>query len=187
VPDGDIPSAGSATSGTPMVPVPVTRVAAGDHKIYAVAGGNHVTIELDRALTGGLLDVIEVLAQPGGGPPPHRHSFGEWFLVREGELTLCEERDGEVVTTAVLGPGDSAWAGPGVVHGTLNLSAAPARFQVVGQPGAMTGYFAQAGVLVASPGTPPAVPPAGPSQLREISARWGIEFWTGPVSTPPSG
>lgn len=182
MPNGDTPSAGSATSGTPVAPV-----AAGDHKIYAVAGGNHVTIELDRALTGGLLDVIEVFAQPGGGPPPHRHSFGEWFLVREGELTLCEERDGEVVTTAVLGPGDSAWVGPGVVHGTLNLSAAPARFQVVGQPGAMTGYFAQAGVLVASPETPPAVPPAGPSQLREISARWGIEFWTGPVSTPGTG
>jgi quercetin dioxygenase-like cupin family protein len=103
--------AGDVTSGAPVTPV-----SAGDHKIYAVAGGNHVTIELDRALTGGLLDVIEVFAQPGGGPPPHRHSFGEWFLVREGELTLCEERDGQVVTTAVLGPGDSAWVGPGVVH-----------------------------------------------------------------------
>jgi quercetin dioxygenase-like cupin family protein len=174
--------AGDVTSDAPVTPV-----SAGDHKIYAVAGGNHVTIELDRALTGGLLDVIEVFAQPGGGPPPHRHSFGEWFLVREGELTLCEERDGQVVTTAVLGPGDSAWVGSGMVHGTLNLSDAPARFQVVGQPGAMTGYFAQAGVLVASPETPPPVPPAGPSQLREISARWGIEFWTGPVSTSRSG
>ena len=40
MPNGDTPSAGSATSSTP--------VAAGDHKIYAVAGGNHVTIELDR-------------------------------------------------------------------------------------------------------------------------------------------
>jgi hypothetical protein len=47
---------------------PVTPVSAADRKIYAVAGGNHVTIELDRAMTGGLLDVIEVLAQPGGGP-----------------------------------------------------------------------------------------------------------------------
>ena len=107
-----------------MSGTPVTPVSSADHKIYAVAGGNHVTIELDRAMTGGLLDVIEVLAQPGGGPPPHSHGFGEWFLVREGELTLCEERDGIVVTTATLGPGDSAWIGPEVVHGTLNLSSA---------------------------------------------------------------
>ena len=91
----------------------VTPVSAADHKIYAVAGGNHVTIELDRAMTGGLLDVIEVLAQPGGGPPPHSHAFGEWFLVREGELTLCEERDGAVVITAALGPGAATGSAPG--------------------------------------------------------------------------
>ena len=46
MPNGDTPSAGSATSGTPVAPV-----AAGDHKIYAVAGGNHVTIELDRGVS----------------------------------------------------------------------------------------------------------------------------------------
>jgi len=64
----------------------------------------------------------------------------------------------------------------------LNLSQAPARFQVVGQPGAMTGYFAQAGVRVAGPGTEPATAPPGPDELQEIAARWGITFWTGPVS-----
>lgn len=147
--------------------------------MYAVAGGNHVTVELDRAVTGGCVDVIEVLAQPGGGPPPHSHVFGEWFLVREGQLTLCEERGGTVVRTATLGPGDSSWIGPGIVHGTLSLSRA--RFQVVGQPGAMTGYFAQAGVRVAGPGAEPATASPGPDELQEIAARWGITFWTGPV------
>jgi hypothetical protein len=48
---------------------PVTPVSSAAHAVYAVAGGNHVTIELDRAVTGGCVDVIEVLAQPGGGPP----------------------------------------------------------------------------------------------------------------------
>lgn len=162
---------------------PVTPVSSAGHAVYAVAGGNHVTIELDRALTGGCIDVIEVLAQPGGGPPPHSHAFGEWFLVREGQLTLCEEREGIVVRTVTLGPGDSAWIGPGIVHGTLNLSQAPARFQVIGQPGAMTGYFAQAGVRVADPGAEPATAPPGPGELQEIATRWGITFWTGPVST----
>jgi hypothetical protein len=42
---------------------------AGEHRIYAVAGGNHVTLELARGQTGGSLDVIEVLAQPGGVRP----------------------------------------------------------------------------------------------------------------------
>jgi hypothetical protein len=36
-----------------MSKTPVTPVSAADHKIYAVAGGNHVTIELDRAMTCG--------------------------------------------------------------------------------------------------------------------------------------
>jgi quercetin dioxygenase-like cupin family protein len=166
---------------------PVTPVSSAGHPVYAVAGGNHVTIELDREVTGGRVDVIEVLARPGGGPPPHRHAFGEWFLVREGQLTLCEERAGTVVPTVTLGPGDSAWIGPGIVHGTLNLSQAPARFQVVGQPGAMTGYFAQAGVRVADSGAAPAAAPPGPDEMQEIAARWGITFWAGPVSASRAG
>jgi quercetin dioxygenase-like cupin family protein len=164
-----------------MSPTPVTPISPAQHALYAVAGGNHVAIELDRGVTGGSLDVIEVLAQPGGGPPPHSHAFAEWFLVREGELTLCEDRDGTVVVTATLSAGDSVWMPPWVVHGTLNLSDAPARFQVIGQPGAMTGYFADAGVEVPDDTTPPSTEPPAPSQLLEISARWGIKFWTGPI------
>lgn len=154
--------------------------------MYAVAGGNHVTVLLDRAETGGELDAIDVLAQPGGGPPAHRHAFAEWFRVLEGELTLCEERAGEVRPTAVLGRGAAVWVAPWKVHATLNLSEAPARFQVVGRPGAMSGYFAEAGVRVADEATAPATAPPGPDALTEIAARWGIEFWTAPGATPGS-
>jgi quercetin dioxygenase-like cupin family protein len=163
-----------------MSTAPLTSISANQQPVYAVAGGNHVTIELDRSVTAGALDVIEVLAQPGGGPPPHSHPFGEWFLVREGELTLCEARNGTVRPTSTLTAGDSVWIAPWVVHGTLNLSTAPTRFQVIGQPGAMTGYFAEAGVRVDNPTTPPATEPPGPAELQEISARWGIKFWKGP-------
>jgi hypothetical protein len=50
-----------------MTVIPVTPVRVAGHPIYAVAGGNHVTIQLDRALTGGDVDTIEVLdrARPG--------------------------------------------------------------------------------------------------------------------------
>jgi quercetin dioxygenase-like cupin family protein len=160
---------------------PVRSCGAEEHTIYAVAGGNHVTIELDRAETDGVLDAIEVFARPGGGPPPHRHEFAEWFLVREGTLTICEERGGTVVPTRDVPAGGSFWVPPWVVHGTLNLTDGDVRFQTVGQPGLMSGYFAEAGIRVAGPEETPAVEPPGPNQLKEIAERWGIEFWTGPV------
>lgn len=170
-------------------PEPLTPTHVGDHAIYAVAGGNHVIVLLDRSETAFALDVIEVLAQPGGGPPPHRHAFAEWFRVLEGELTIAEERDGVVRCTRTLSPGETVFVGPFTVHGTLNLSNAPARFEVVGRPGAMTGYFADAGVRVPDERTPPEREPAGPADLHDIAQRWGIEFWTGPVdrSAPGNG
>lgn len=166
-------------------PKPLAPTHVGDRATYAVAGGNHVTLLLDRGDTASALDVIEVLAQPGGGPPPHRHAFAEWFRVLEGELTLSEDRDGTVVCTSTLAPGDTIFVPPWTVHGTLNLADAPARFEVVGAPGAMTGYFLEAGVRVPDERTPPEREPAGPAELREIAKRWGIEFWAGPVDRPP--
>jgi quercetin dioxygenase-like cupin family protein len=162
-------------------PDPIESRASGEHPVYAVAGGDHVTITLDREETDGVLDAIEVLAQPGGGPPPHKHAFSEWFLVREGTLTVCEERDGVVVPTEEVAAGGSFWVPPWTVHGTLNLSESELRFQTVGQPGSMSGYFAEAGIRVADPEVPPAAEPPGPADLAALAARWGIEFWKGPV------
>jgi mannose-6-phosphate isomerase-like protein (cupin superfamily) len=65
---------------------PLTPHTADRPTVYVVARGNHVTIALDRVQSDGLFDVSEVRAGPGGGPPPHRHAFSEWFRVLEGEL-----------------------------------------------------------------------------------------------------
>lgn len=98
----------------------------------------------------------------------------------EGELTLCGEREGSVVPTAVLGAGDSVWVPPWTFHGTLNLWASPTRFEVVGLPGAMSGYFAEAGVQVPDDQTPPATNPPGPAVLG-ASHDGESTFWIGPV------
>jgi len=166
-------------------PIPLAPQPAARQPIYVVAGGNHVTIQLDRAATGGALDAIEVLAGPGGGPPAHSHAFAEWFRVLEGELTICEDRDGTVVCTQVLRTGDALYVPPWIVHATLNLSRGATRFQVVGQPGLMSAYFAQAGVPVADETAAADRVPPGPPELAEIAARWGIEFWSGPVDRTP--
>jgi hypothetical protein len=49
----------------------------------------------------------------------------------------------------------------------------------------MTGYFLEAGVQVPDERTPAEREPPGPTELRELAGRWGIEFWTGPVTRPP--
>jgi quercetin dioxygenase-like cupin family protein len=96
-------------------PAPTPQTA-GSTTVYVVAGGNHVEIVLDRSQSNELLDVIEVRAAPGGGPPPHRHAFAEWFRVLEGELTFTEERDGLMRATHAVGPGGSVFVAPWTYH-----------------------------------------------------------------------
>jgi hypothetical protein len=62
---------------------PLNATCPGQRATYAVGGGNHVTLLLDRSHTAPAFDGIEVVAQPGGGPPPHRHAFAEWFRILE--------------------------------------------------------------------------------------------------------
>ncbi len=130
--------------GTPLIPRP-----AGSTTLYVVAGGNHVAMAQDRSESNKLLDVIEVRAAPGGGPAPHRHAFAEWFRVLDGQLIFTEERDSVIRATQTLVPGGSAFVAAWIYHGTPNLSDRPCRFEVVGHPAMMSGYFAEAGVPVA--------------------------------------
>ena len=148
-----------------------------DAPVRVVAGGNHVTSLLMNDATDGVLDAIKVRADPGGGPPPHRHSFSEWFFVQEGTLQITGSKDDRMEVVATLHSGDSLWVPPGVWHGTANDSDAPAEFLVVGVPGVMTGYFAQAGVVVPDDVTPPATPPPGPAELADLAARFDITFF----------
>lgn len=151
-----------------------TPITDSSRSVYAVAGGNHITILLDRDATGGEEDIIEVTAQPGGGPPPHRHGFAEWFRVLDGELTLIERRDG-AVHTQVLTSGD-AYVAPWTVHATLNVGERLCRFEVTSRPGVMSGYAKEAGVPVPDELTRPSHEPPGPGELGAVAARWGIEF-----------
>lgn len=152
---------------------------------YAVAGGSHITILLDGTTTRNVLDAVDVLAAPGGGPPPHRHGFAEWLRVLEGDLTLALLQEGKVAPDRILSPGDTFWVPPWTVHGVLNLSGAPVRFQIVGQPAGMAGYVAEAGVALPSETAVPEHPPAQPQQLADVAGRWGIEFWEGPADSSP--
>ena len=64
------------------------------------------------------LVVIEVTFNPGGGHNFHKHPAQEELLyVIDGEVEQWVDKE-----KRLLGPGDSAFIGPGVVHATFNVS-----------------------------------------------------------------
>jgi quercetin dioxygenase-like cupin family protein len=163
-----------STGGSPS-PIEVTRH--DEAEVRVVKGGNHVTTLLGAGASGRAVDAIAVRADPGGGPPPHRHHFGEWFHVLEGSLQITTATHGQIVPFCTVGAGDSVWVPPDAWHGTVNASDEQVRFLVVGVPAAMTEYFAQAGVVVPDEHTPPSTEPPGPADLGDLPSRHGIIFF----------
>jgi quercetin dioxygenase-like cupin family protein len=160
-----------------MRPEQIVVTRRGDAQVRVVKGGNHVTNLLEADATGHAVDAISVRADAGGGPPPHRHRFGEWFHVLEGSLDITTAKDGEIVTLCTAEAGDSVWVPPDAWHGTVNASGEQVRFLVVGVPGTMTEYFAEAGIAVPNEDTPPGTEPPGPAELGDLPARHGITFF----------
>jgi quercetin dioxygenase-like cupin family protein len=160
-------------------PEPIVVTRRDDAPVRVVKGGNHVTNLLESGATGHAVDAISVRADAGGGPPPHRHEFGEWFHVLEGSLAITTAEDGEIVPLCTAEAGDSIWVPPNAWHGTVNSSGSQVRFLVVGVPGTMTEYFAEAGIEVPNEDTLPSTEPPGPAELGDLPARHGITFFPG--------
>jgi quercetin dioxygenase-like cupin family protein len=143
--------------------------------VYAVHGGDRVTIMIDATETGGAFDVVEVLAQPGGATPPHRHAFAEWFHVLDGAVQFQTASCGALKPTAIVEQGGTYVVPPWTPHALQNTTATPVRFLLAGQPGVMSSYFANAGVRIRDAQSRPSVPPPSPSALAKLTARHGIQ------------
>ena len=84
------------------------------------------------------LVVMDVRLTPGQGHDFHRHpDQEEMIIVKSGTVDQWLERE-----HATLGPGDSVYIDPGVVHASFNDGTEPALLQVVIGPslGGETGY-----------------------------------------------
>jgi quercetin dioxygenase-like cupin family protein len=77
----------------------------------------------DSDLGAQLQTMFMVQYEPGGVAGTHDHPLEETYLVLEGEVDASF--DGR---TYRLGPGDTAWAGVGCVHGFSNPADRPVRW-----------------------------------------------------------
>jgi quercetin dioxygenase-like cupin family protein len=112
--------------------------------------GDTYTITVSGEDTGGRFCVVDMHVPPGGGPPPHRHSFEETFILLEGEVDATFRGK-----KYLLRAGDTVNIPSNAPHQFRNSSSAPARLLCICSPAGQEKFFAEVGVPVATRTTPP--------------------------------
>jgi len=112
--------------------------------------GDTYTITVSGEQTGGRFTVIDMHIPPGGGPPPHRHSFEETFILLEGEMQATFR--GQKLTVRA---GDTINIPSNAPHQFHNGSANPVRMLCICSPAGQEKFFMEVGVPVATRTTPP--------------------------------
>jgi quercetin dioxygenase-like cupin family protein len=109
----------------------VKYVPAGTGPMYC-GPGDRVTFLLTGAQSGGGCFIIEGMAAPGGGPPPHVHHFeDETFYILEGSAIF--QVGGQTIHAKV---GDLIHIPRGTVHTLRNDTDKPARALIIISPAA---------------------------------------------------
>jgi mannose-6-phosphate isomerase-like protein (cupin superfamily) len=112
--------------------------------------GDTYTLLLTGGDTGGRYCLIDMHIPPGGGPPPHRHDFEEFFSILEGEIEVTFRG-----ATLVLGAGETANIPANAPHQFQNKTNQPVRLLCMCSPAGQEEFFMAVGVQVATRTTPP--------------------------------
>ena len=112
--------------------------------------GDTYTITVTGEQTAGRFCVIDMHIPPGGGPPPHRHDFGETFIVLEGEMEATFRGQKSIVRA-----GDTINIPANAPHQFHNNAAEAVRMLCLCSPAGQENFFLEVGVPVATRTTPP--------------------------------
>lgn len=127
--------------------------------------GERVEILIPSSATNGAFSLLIQTSPPGGGPPPHVHTYeDEIFQALDDGF---ETFDGTQWTP--LPPGACAHKLRGQPHAFRNVGATPARMQITVVPGAFDNYLEAISPLQL---------PQDLDRLIEISNQYGIRFLT---------
>lgn len=130
------------------------------------------TFKLVSADTGGAFTLIETVADPSFGPPPHiHHRQDETFYVLEGSVEFS--LDGRTFTAGV---GSVVYLPKGHLHTHRAVGNGKARVLALYTPAGLERFIEEAGTPVTDPKATPA-PPAMPvlEKIVAIARDHGIE------------
>jgi quercetin dioxygenase-like cupin family protein len=133
--------------------------------------GDTLWLKATAADTGGAYTLIEVLAAPGGGPPPHVHANEEEsFYVLDGvfELLIGDR-------TVRVGRGGFALVPRGTVHRFQCVGERPGRMLILFTPGGIEGFFREAGRPATGDGPAPPVDAAEIARTEAAGPKYGLQ------------
>jgi quercetin dioxygenase-like cupin family protein len=150
------------------------HIPAGTGEMYDMYG-ELLTFKVTSAKTGGACSVIELSAQPGGGPPLHTHPSAETFRILDGAFEFIGLDVGEPYAIRAT-PGDTVFIPGGVPHTYRAVGEATAQALLVLTPGEeMERFFAEAGVRVTEGSVAAGGRLAIPA-FAEVARKHGIAF-----------
>jgi quercetin dioxygenase-like cupin family protein len=151
-----------------LVPVADRAVArAGGERLWIA--GDTVWIKATATDSGGAYTMLEILAAPGGGPPPHIHANeDESFYVLEGAFDI---QIGDRIVRATAGA--YAFVPRGIVH-RFQCGEGRGRLLVLFTPGGLEGFFREAGTPAVGDGPPPPVDASEIERTERAAARYGL-------------
>jgi quercetin dioxygenase-like cupin family protein len=121
-----------------------------DSLLHVGLVGDTYTITVTGAETAGKFCVIDMHIPPGGGPPPHRHSFEETFILLEGEMEATLRGKKSTVKA-----GDTVNIPANAPHRFHNTSSNATRLLCICSPAGQEEFFTEVGTRVATRTTPP--------------------------------
>ena len=138
--------------------------------------GDRVTFLVTGAESGEAAFILEAMAPPGGGPPPHIHHFeDESFYVLQGSVTV--QAAGR---TFQASPGDFIHIPRGTVHSFRNNGTVDAKALVVVSPAGPAGLqrFFKESFYPATDrsASPPPITEELMGRMMASAARNGLEF-----------
>lgn len=166
--------------GTELVESPaLARTVEPRHGERLWIAGDTMWLKATAAETAGAYTLIEVMAAPGGGPPPHIHeNEDESFYVLEGTFELLI---GDRMLRAE--PGTYALVPRGTVHRFRNCGEHTGRLLILFTPGGLEGFFRAAGTPATEDAPAPPIDAAEIARTEVAGARYGLRV----VDWTPSG
>lgn len=132
--------------------------------------GDTMWFKATSAETGGAYTLIENIALPGNGPPPHVHeNEHESMYVIDGEFKILvgeQTVDGK--------PGAFAFIPRGTVHRFQCTGDRPGKILLLFTPGGIEGFFREAGVPATNDGPAPSVDAAEIARSEIAGKRYGL-------------